>query len=124
MTEHAFVYDWQSEPDGFKKWLLPTVLGDVIQDDAVFDDLRTRTDDWRNVRFVVVVNGIEVDAERFLNVLERTIEWSAEKAARRRVDAIRDLTALREVVDRVTAQLEDAVSTVAAEHGIELRDDR
>lgn len=124
MTEHAFVYDWQSEPDGFKKWLLPTVLGDVIRDDAVFDDLRTRTDDWRNVRFVVVVNGIEVDAERFLNVLERTIEWSAEKAARRRVDAIRGLTALREVVDRVTAQLEDAVSTVAAEHGIELRDDR
>lgn len=124
MTEHAFVYDWQNEPEGFKKWLLPTVLGDVIQDDAVIDDLLTRTDNWHNVRFVVVVNGIEVDAERFLNVLERTIEWSAEKAARRRVDAIRDLTALREVVDRVTAQLEDAVSTVAAEHGIELRDDR
>jgi hypothetical protein len=118
----VFTFDWQAEPEGFKKWLVPTLLGDVIRDDDLRELMRRRSGNWRKVELDVRVNGVPVDGERFLARLEHAIHDSAERAAARRVDEVRDLTRLRDVVEEVADQLRSAVETIAYQNGIELRD--
>jgi hypothetical protein len=122
VSADAFVYDWHRESEGFKKWLLPTLLGDVIRDDSVLELLRERSNGFSAIELRVTVNDYEVDAGRFIDVLESTLEHSAQDAAREHVGRIAELRDLRHAIDEITDRLHEQVSRVAHKHGIELND--
>jgi hypothetical protein len=121
-TDGSFTFNWQDEPEGFKKWLILTLLVDVIRDDAVFEELRVRSDGFRRAELRVELNGHVVDARRFFDVLESVIRHESFEAAQRRIGQIAELRDLRNAIDDVIDQLHERVSRIAHEHGIELQE--
>lgn len=116
-------FDWRDEQhrDAFLEHLLPTLLHRPGQPEDVFDpgfidEISAVSDDFRDVRVTVQVNGIEVDAERFLRRYVESFEGSVESAARRLIEdadtflGIQD--ALTELVENVERARRDIVQSV------------
>jgi hypothetical protein len=119
----TFTYDWHAEPEGFWKWLIPSILGHVVADGAVYDELTERSDQWRRTEVRILVNDYEVDARGFLTLMRSTLDDEVRREAERVVGEIRELRALKEFVEDLEEKLSEQVFQLAHRHGIELGDD-
>ena len=115
-----FVFDWHAERNegGFLKWFLPTVMVGLSQ--ARFDELSERTSGFTEVQVQVLVNGVEVNAEHFLQGVERNLEATARDEARRMLDEVGGLGALEERIGEIRDHLITQVENALSERGIEL----
>lgn len=118
-----FTYDWHDTPEGFWKWLIPSILGDVVADGNVYDELTERSDQWRKTEVRVLVNDYEVDAHGFLRLMKHMMDDQSQRAAARMVDDVRRLRAVKEFVEELEDKLSEQVFQLARKHGIELGDD-
>lgn len=111
------VFNWQAEPDGTLKWLIPTVLD--TRDEAQFERVRQLSENFTKIELSILVNGVEVNADAFVRSLTRNLEHLTKTEARRILDdfdvdgefrrvehMMRDLTAaLRRDLESRLAQL-------------------
>ena len=103
-------YNWQAEARGdtFRSWLLPTVLSRNEQFDAISDATANFTD----IDFGITVNGIPVDADAFLDGVERNMRHFANERAAEMIKMIKEslhLNALHELMMTIEAAADDAV---------------
>lgn len=98
----TFKFDWHARDEDFVKWLFVHLIANKTGTDQ-FDQLSAATDKFTNVKLTMQVNGIELDAQRFIESVEDAYRQHAENTAKRMVDeAIPDLYQLTDAVE--TAQ--------------------
>ena len=116
MTEYR--YNWQAEPEGFLKWFLPTVVS--AQNQAKFEELSEATDRFHDVRVTIQINGIEVDARKFFEGCERTLEASARAEARDMLNELGDFEEVYDVLRDLRVHLRAEILNRLSRAGIEL----
>lgn len=107
MTELRF--SWPTEKNQFLRWLMPTVLAGLPREE--FERITELTDRWSDVRLTIAVNGVQVDAGRFVESVKMNMDRGvADEAAkilleRTSIEAFDKavLTARRALVDQLTA---------------------
>lgn len=116
MTE-TYKFDWQKEPEGFAKWLIPSVIPRNFKQ---FDELSKATDKFRNVELTILVNGFEMDAQKFLEGVDVNMSHFALKEAARMLSEIGGFNELQERLDTIRTHMIEQVERTMREHGIEL----
>jgi hypothetical protein len=119
-ADKQFVFDWHAERNegGFLKWFLPTVMVGLSQ--TRVDELSERTHGFTDVQVQVLINGAEVNAEHFLQGVERNLEATARDEARRMLNEVGGLDALEERIAEIRNHLITQVENALSERGIEL----
>lgn len=120
MTGKKFVFDWQKEGrNSFLHWFLPTVMVGT-HDNGVMDELSEKTDKFTDVHLQILINGVEVNAEHFLESVEANIKAGAKDEARRMLDDVGGLDQLEDRINLIRQPLINKVENALAEMGIEL----
>jgi hypothetical protein len=117
----TFRFDWQAEPDGFLKWLLPVVIP-VSQKADLIEQLSAATDKFTNVELTIQVNGIQVDAQAFLTAVERNMDHSVSAEARRLLDEIGKFEDLHELLRDAERAARRSIEQRLTDAGFELPD--
>lgn len=86
-------FDWHDAPT-FLQWLLPTAMGD--SDD--FEHLADITDAFSKCELGITLNGVALDAEKFLNAVSETMDAQTRRHARVLVDNLVDFEGLNDMV--------------------------
>lgn len=114
-------FNWHAEPEGFLKWLIPTVISGLK--DGGFKRISEATTDFTDVRINMQINGVPVDALAFIAGVHRNMDYAVGVEAQR---IVREETKFSEVEDLV----HDAMKAVRRsllkqleKAGIELRDE-
>lgn len=121
MASEEFRFDWQAQPEGFLKWLLPTLISSRHHD-GLIDQLSAATEKFTDVRLTVQINGVDVDPAAFLTGVEMNMVHYAKAEARRLVDEIGELALLRELLEDVERSAVRQLEQRLAAAGIELPD--
>ena len=118
-----FKFDWQARNEDFVKWMFVHLIADQRKVDN-FDELSNATKGFTNVEITMQVNGVEVNAQNFIESVEEAYKQHAERAAKQMVDdAIPDLWDLREAVDDAQHALTRKLREAMRENGVEWYDD-
>lgn len=102
-------FNWQDAPEGFLRWLLPTVVGELATlpgGPELYDRLTDATEAWTRVELGVTVNGVAVPTGELVVGLERWVADTARDVADawlRRNAALSETVTALEVVQRVAA---------------------
>lgn len=120
--EKTFKFNWQKEPEGFLKWLIPHVLpkDDPKATMSAVDQLSKATDKFTNVELTMLINGIKVDARRFLTRVEQNMEYYARQEAARMLNEIAGFDEVQERLDTIRMHFISEVESTFRKHGIEL----
>lgn len=117
-----FVFDWAAQPhSSFLHWMLPHLLPDGQQPDIV-ERISEASKKLSEIELTVLVNGIEMNAERFMESVDRNMRFHASREARRMVDEFGGLPELEDTLRQVGRSVRRAVEQRMAEAGIELPD--
>lgn len=115
-------YDWQAEPEGFMKWMLPTITSEKIRDDEKFEALSAATDRFTNVEIGITISGIEVDALAFLNGFKRNFDYAVQQQVEEKIDEA-DLNRLYDSLADVQRAVRKTIVDRLAAVGVELREE-
>lgn len=123
MTTHTF--DWHAEPDGsFLHHALLMMMPDPGEDHRDrFNELGEATENFTRVELGVTVNGIPMDAEKFMRRLSETVESNIKYEAEKIIQEMPRLHQLYETVQDFERAFKERVFALAAEAGIEMRED-
>lgn len=115
------MFNYHDRSDEFIGWALVSLLAGTDK----FDELSEKTDKWDNVDLKVIINGVEIDTEHFMESIEGQMKWWAEKKAARMMEDVMD--GVREEVDKVEEVLKEASTFIKVklqnELGIEFPED-
>lgn len=95
----------------FLHWILPVVLSDLLQREGV-ERLKEATTNFTEVTMTMQINGIEVDAEAFIDATQRHMKVRVEEEAARLVEGSPERESIRAADDAVTQILEEAYSAI------------
>ncbi len=118
MSDKKFVFDWHAHSGKFLDWFLPTVLAGASNEQM--ERLSENTEKFSEVQLQVLVNGEEVNAENFLQSVERNMEHIAISEAKRMLDSVGGLDALEERIAEIRSHLIEQVEDTLRKRGIEL----
>jgi hypothetical protein len=119
-----FEFDWHARKQDFVKWMFVHLISGNREQDPKFEKLSEATNKFRNVQLTMQVNGIELDAEKFIEYVEHSIKTYSKNAAKRIVeDSIPDLEELQEAVYNAQRALADKLKNSLTPLGITWSDD-
>jgi hypothetical protein len=110
------IYNWQAEPEGFLKWLLAS----IIPKNSDFEKLSDATDKFSNIELSISVNGIEMDAEAFLNGVQRIMNHNVELEANSLLSQFGRFDELREMLDAAEYAAKKAIEDELTKNGISI----
>jgi hypothetical protein len=113
------IYNWQTEPEGFLKWLLVSIVP-RDSDVEVFEKLSDATDKFTNIELSISVNGIEMDAQRFLDGVQRNMNHNVELEANSLLSQFGRFDELREMLDAVEYAAKKAIEDELTKNGISI----
>lgn len=116
-----FVFDWQAQPEGFLKWMIPNLITGISH--ARFSQLSSATDGWRSVVLTIQINGVPVPAQQFVEGVERNMEHYATEEARRLLSEAGRLDDLGDLVRDVEREVSATIRRRLAAAGIYLEED-
>jgi len=106
MTAHTF--NWQTEPEGFMKWMLPHILAPLNRSEEEFGRFSEATDNFKRVEITMQINGIETDATVLLDWLERLFDSNVADTAKEKFGDIR----FDEISDVIRVAEQEAISVI------------
>jgi len=118
-TENPFKFNWHHSANEFLRWLLPTLL---VGNDAQLKELAEKTNRWSNVELTVLINDVAVDATHFIEGLQRTIDVTAQDAARKFVTETLNLNSVVESLENFGHAIQREINDRARELGVDLTD--
>lgn len=121
----TFQFSWQGRDEDFVKWMFVHLIADMRDDDleSPFEQLSEATDGFTNVKLTMQVNGIEVNAQNFIESVERALENYSQTEARRMLsDVMPNLNDLEDVVSTANKLIEEKLRDVLESGGIEWRE--
>src|SRR5262249_4109986 len=119
--EQAFTFDWQRRPEGFLKWMIPVLLGDLAGSET-WDRLREATSGFTEVELRIQVNDIEMPVEKFIANIERRMDWHVKAEVERLISSIPRLALLRDAMDNADHALSHRLREILREAGVDLED--
>lgn len=99
-----FEFDWE-KVNKFIHWVLPSALGD----DNDVEHLSHVTDGFTRCELGITLNGVELDAEKFLEALRWNYEDRTRQEARRMVNDLIDCAPLNDIMLDLQATMERVV---------------
>jgi len=118
-TENPFKFNWHHSANEFLRWLLPTLL---VGNDAQLKELAEKTNRWSNVELTVLINDVAVDATHFIEGLQRTIDVTAQDAARKFVTETLNLNSVVKSLENFGHAIQREINDRAHELGVDLTD--
>lgn len=117
-----FKFNWQEEPDGFLKWFVVTILPTSGPSDSgkVISQLSELTDHFQNVELAVLLNGVKMDTEKFINSVQRNMEHYARQEAVRMLHEVGGFSEVQEQLDVLRLHFINEVEGTLRRYGIEL----
>lgn len=113
-------FDWHQEPEGsFLKW----AMVNFGTEDGIFQKLSDATDHFKNIELKITVSGVEVDAKKFADELDRSMDWAVEREAKKIIEGMPRLHELYDTLHSIEVAFREQVFRAAAEAGIEMRDE-
>lgn len=94
----SYVYNWQAGKEDFLKWMVVNLVSGMRDDDEMFEQLSEATDKWRRVELTVLINGVEVPVEKFVEGIERNMERNVRESVAETVKQLPDMEYLREAL--------------------------
>lgn len=113
-------FDWQKRDEDFVKWMFVHLIADKRQEDPRFETLSSATKGFTDVQITMQVNGIEVNAQNFIESVENAYRQHAERTAK---DLVRDMPRMQELEDvlaEAQRQAKSAIEEAFARAGIDL----
>lgn len=115
----TFQFDWQKRNEDFVKWMFVHLVADQRSGDPKFEKLSEATNHFTEVKLTIQVNGIEVNAQNFIESVQNAYTQHAENAARQLVEeTIPDFYELREAVDTAQRALTEKLRTAMESAGV------
>ena len=112
-------FNWQAEPEGFKKWLFVHLLSEAGVD--IISVLSEPTDKFQDVVLTVQANGVELDAEAFFNATERFMENNIKNEVRRLVDNLQpDFSDIESDIHDIQQELRARLRKAAIDRGLDI----
>lgn len=116
-------FDWHNEPEGFFKWLLPHIL--VSKNHDLIDELSDKTDKFTDVQLTIQVNGVELDAQHFMDAFLAWTESGIKNFAKEMVqeplsELVPDLQQLQETVQNAERAIRNEIQKKLKAAGIEI----
>jgi hypothetical protein len=123
-----FQFDWQARGEDFVKWMFVHLIAEKHGVDHSpkidFEELSDATNGFRNVQLTMQVNGIEVNAQNFIESVENAIKQYAEQAAQQIVaESIPDLEELQDTVYHAQKAIADRLKNSLKSAGITWNED-
>lgn len=118
-------FDWHAEQkaDSFLGWLVPSVLGGMREAGSdVFEPVAHASDDFRDVRITMQINGIEVDAMPFIEGVNRNMRYRVGQEALRIVREDTSFGKIEDIIHGLRRQIEGHLFNELDKAGIEIPD--
>jgi hypothetical protein len=113
----TFRFDWTKEPrDSFLNWFVPVAVGgsDIVA-------LNLKDPDWTtHIELTMQVNGVEVNAQRFMERVRENMHYYAQSYAADLVNEIGRLDEATQILEDVGNHVRGEVINRLREHGVEL----
>jgi hypothetical protein len=119
-------FDWHAERgnhgrESFLYWMVITVLSGMRDENPdIFDRVAAATNKLADVRITMQINGIEVDARGFIDLVEQNMRHQATVEARRLLDELIDFGGLSEMVNDLQRSVQSELRHRLAGMGMEL----
>ena len=95
-------FDWQdAEHDSFVKYVITTLIADKTKEE--FDELSNLTNKWTDIELSIFINGIEVNAQAFLDGVDRNMHYYAKDYAKDLVHEKLNIEAIDQLNDVIKA---------------------
>lgn len=121
MSDEHYAFDWhelddydEKKIDHFLKWLVPTVLADSV----VAEEIAEASDRYTRVELTMQLNGIEVNAQSFVEGCYRNMRRFAQDAAVAKLVEVVDYANLVETIEQLRVTLQGVALQVARDLGV------
>lgn len=114
----SFTFDWQAAPEGFLKWMLTCLVRDHD-----IEGLGEATDKFTKCELTIQVNGVPVNAENFIEGVERNMDYYTEREAKKLVASLPRLDKIRDDLEDAERAMRGALREGLAQAGIHMEED-
>jgi hypothetical protein len=113
-------FNYQKQPaDSFVARVFVNLMAQYNDDRDGWATLQQETNNWQDIVLEITVNGETLNAERFLQYLDFSLNGRAEQKAKDLLsNALPDLDQLQETLDALNAGMQDKVRQYAKDNGI------
>jgi hypothetical protein len=118
---HTFDWHEENKADSFLAWAVLTVMPSGTKNDTgFFNELSVATDNFTKCELGVTLNGVQIDAEKFIGRLDKAVDSAVEREAKKIIEEMPRLHELHEVLYNFERELKERVIRLANEAGIGL----
>lgn len=108
-------FSWHDLPEGFLKWMIVNLMPKWNKiDNELWEQIKVATEKHTNIVLTIQINGIEVDAMKFVDSVKYNMDRAVVREAQRIVEE-------ETVFNEITSALYDLEKTVKGHLRYELR---
>lgn len=104
----------------FTHWMFLNLLPSYVDNKEVWNELRKVTNNWENVIITIQINNVEVNADTFVDLVQRSLAGRSEVEAKKLIsNALPDLDKLQEDINALNDGIRDKIHRWAVENNID-----
>jgi hypothetical protein len=118
-------FDYYADSKSFLGWALINMLGEAREagrdtEEDFFEELKRRSNTFSEVEMSIKLNGLEVDASKFMQRIDTLIDTMVERRTAEKLEGIREITEVEDELAELRDVLKQRVNQLAAKYDIEL----
>lgn len=120
-------FDYYANSQSFICWALITMLGEAREagrdaEEDFYNTLKERSNNFSEVEMSIKLNGIEVDATKFMQRIDTLIDTMVERKVAEKLSGIKEIEQIQEELDGLGDVLRLRVYQLAEKYDIKLDD--
>lgn len=121
----ANTFDYYADSNKFICWALINMLGEAREagrdaEEDFFEELKRRSNTFSEVEMSIKLNGLEVDATKFMERIDQLIDRMVERKVQEKLEGIQEITEVEDELAELRNVLKQRVNQLADKYGIEL----
>jgi len=121
----ANIFDYYADSKSFLGWALINMLSEAREagrdaEEDFFEELKRRSNTFSEVEMSIKLNGLEVDASKFMQRIDTLINTMVERRTAEKLEGIREITEVEDELAELRDVLKQRVNQLATKYDIEL----
>jgi uncharacterized membrane protein YgaE (UPF0421/DUF939 family) len=121
----ADTFDYYANSKSFICWALINMLGEAREagrdaEEDFFEELKRRSNTFSEVEMSIKLNGLEVDASKFMQRIDTLIDTMVERKTQEKLEAIQEISEIEDELANVRHILKQRVNQLADKYDIGL----
>ena len=121
----ADTFNYYDDTHGFLSRSLLVMLSEAREagrdaEENFYEEVKRRSDDFSKVEFSIQLNGLKVDANAFMDRLEKAMEYEVQCRVAEKLQAVEEINEIEDELENVRDILKQRVNQLADKYNIEL----